>query len=193
LTERKRKTAARAQHRDSVDNSLGLAMKLTHRCALAVAGLVIASAASAQAASGTHTIRVLTPEAALKATNAALQECRRQGYQVAVAVVDRSGLAQAMIRDRFAGAHTPETATNKAWTAVSFRTSTTEMARSTQPGQPASGIRHLPRFVGVGGGMTIEAGGTILGGIGVSGAPNGDADDSCAKAGIAAIRDDIEM
>ena len=168
-------------------------MKLTHRCALAVACLVIASAASAQAASGTHTIRVLTPEAALKATNAALQECRRQGYQVAVAVVDRSGLAQAMIRDRFAGAHTPETATNKAWTAVSFRTPTTEMARSTQPGQPASGIRHLPRFVGVGGGMTIEAGGTILGGIGVSGAPNGDADDTCAKAGIAAIRDDIEM
>jgi len=168
-------------------------MKQQLRRALALAGLALASAASAQPTAGTHAIRVLTPEAALKATQAALQECRRQGYQVAVAVVDRSGLAQSMIRDRFAGAHTPETAINKAWTAVSFRAATSELARATQPGQPGSGIRHLPRFVGVGGGMTIEAGGSIIGGIGVSGAPSGDADDSCAKAGIAAIRDDIEM
>jgi uncharacterized protein GlcG (DUF336 family) len=168
-------------------------MKLSPRCTLAIAGLVFASAASAQAAPGTHAIRVLTPEAALKATTAALQECRRQGYQVSVAVVDRSGLEQTMIRDRFAGAHTPETAINKAWTAVSFRTPTTELARSTQPGQPTSGVRHLPRFVGLGGGMPIEAAGSIVGGIGVSGAPNGDADDSCAKAGIAAIRDEIEL
>jgi uncharacterized protein GlcG (DUF336 family) len=168
-------------------------MNSTFRCALALASLVVASAATAQAGAATFAIRVLTPEAALKATQAALQECRRQGYQVAVAVVDRSGLAQAMIRDRFAGAHTPDTATDKAWTAVSFRSATSELARATQPGQPGSGIRHLPRFVGVGGGMTIEGGGSIIGGIGVSGAPSGDADDSCAKAGIAAIRDDIEM
>jgi len=167
-------------------------MKLIPVCALAAASLVVASVAVAQGA-GTHTIRVLTPEAALKATSAALAECRRQGYQVAVAVVDRSGLAQAMMRDRFAGAHTPETATNKAWTAVSFRTPTTELARTTQAGQPSSGIRQLPRFVGVGGGMPIEAGGSIIGGIGVSGAPSGDADDTCAKAGIAAIKEDIEM
>jgi uncharacterized protein GlcG (DUF336 family) len=168
-------------------------MKSTSRLALAAAGLAIVATASAQTAPGTHTIRVLTPEAALKATQAALQECRRQGYQVAVAVVDRSGLAQTLIRDRFAGAHTPETAANKAWTAVSFRTPTTELARATQAGQPSSGIRHLPRFVGLGGGMVIEAGGSIVGGIGVSGAPSGEADDSCAKAGIAAIQDDIDM
>ena len=168
-------------------------MKPIPLCVLAAAGLVFASAAVAQATAGTHAIRVLTPEAALKATSAAMAECRRQGYQVAVAVVDRSGLAQTMLRDRFAGAHTPETATNKAWTAVSFRTSTTELARATQADQISSGIRHLPRFVGLGGGMLIEAGGSIVGGIGVSGAPNGDADDTCAKAGIAAIKDDIDM
>jgi uncharacterized protein GlcG (DUF336 family) len=98
-----------------------------------------------------------------------------------------------MVRDRFAGAHTPETAVNKAWTAASFRTDTTELARATQAGQPGSGIRHLPRFVGVGGGVNIQAGGSIVGAIGVSGAPSGDADELCAKAGIAAIRDDLEM
>jgi uncharacterized protein GlcG (DUF336 family) len=84
-------------------------------------------------------------------------------------------------------------AANKAWTAVSFRTSTTDLARATQAGQPSSGLRSVPRFTGVGGGLNFEAGGSIVGGIGVSGAPSGDADDSCAKAGIAALRDDLEL
>ena len=175
-----------------------MSLTLTRTTAAGLAGACIALAAWsppawAQAGSGTHAIRVLTPETALKATNAALQDCRRRGFQVAVAVVDRFGVAQAMLRDRFAGAHTPETATNKAWTAVSFRTPTTELARATQAGQPGSGIRHLPRFVGVGGGLLIESGGSIVGGIGVSGAPPGDADDGCARAGIAAIRDELDF
>lgn len=162
--------------------------------AAAVAAAVFTSPAIAQpATAATHAIRLLTPEAALKATTAALQDCRRRGYQVAVAVVDRFGVAQAMQRDRFAGPHTPDTAVNKAWTAVSFRTSTTELARATQAGQPSSGIRQVPRFIGVGGGLLIEAGGSIVGAIGVSGAPTGDADDDCAKAGIAAIKDDLEF
>jgi uncharacterized protein GlcG (DUF336 family) len=63
----------------------------------------------------------------------------------------------------------------------------------TQPGKPASGIRDLPRVVMLGGGMLIEGGGAILGGIGVSGAPSGEADDKCAKAGIDAIKDALEL
>lgn len=155
--------------------------------------LALAAGAAPAQSTATHTIRVLTPEAALKATQAAMAECRRQGWQVAVAVVDRSGVAQAMVRDRFAGAHTPRTAIDKAWTAVSFRTDTAELARMTQAGQPSSGLRGLPRFVGVGGGVKIEAAGAIVGGIGVSGAPGGEADETCARAGIAAIRDDLEL
>jgi uncharacterized protein GlcG (DUF336 family) len=160
---------------------------------LSAAALLATTAALAQTSTATHTVRVLTPEAAQKAVNAAMAECRRQGFQVAVAVVDRSGVTQALLRDRFAGAHTPEVAANKAWTAVSFRTSTTDLARATQAGQPSSGLRSVPRFTGVGGGLNFEAGGSIVGGIGVSGAPSGDADDSCAKAGIAALRDDLEL
>ena len=98
-----------------------------------------------------------------------------------------------MLRDRFAGAHTPRTAIGKAWTAASFRTATSELAKMTQPGQPQSGIRNLPRVVMVGGGLPIEAQGSILGAIGVSGAPGGEADDSCARAGIEAIRERIEF
>ena len=159
---------------------------------LAAATLVAAAGAQAQDR-GTFAVRHLLPETAMKATRAALEDCRKRGYQVSVAVVDRSGVAQALLRDRFAGPHTPSTAINKGWTAISFRTNTQEFAAETQAGRPSSGIRQLPNVVAVGGGMLIEAGGSIVGAIGVSGAPTGEADEQCAKAGIAAIRDDIEL
>lgn len=137
--------------------------------------------------------RSLTPETALAAAHAALESCRKQGYQIAVAVVDRAGVTQVVLRDRLAGAHTVDVAANKAWTAASFRTSTTALAAETQPGRPMSGLRNLPRFLAAGGGLVIEAGGTMLGAIGVSGAPGGDADEACAQAGIKAISDAIEF
>jgi uncharacterized protein GlcG (DUF336 family) len=159
---------------------------------LVAAGLMAACGAGAQP-SATFTVRSITPEAALKAAQAALQSCARSGYQVAVAVNDRAGHPLVMLRDRLAGPHTPETAMNKAYTAVTFRMDTTAFARATQATEASSGIRHLPRIVAIGGGRPLEAAGSLVGGIGVSGAPGGDADDACARAGIAAIRDDLEF
>jgi uncharacterized protein GlcG (DUF336 family) len=157
-------------------------------------GLLLAGAAQAQAqAQATHEIKLMTPETALKAAQAALKSCRDAGYQVAVAVVDRMGVLQVLLRDRYAGAHTPRMARSKAWSAASFRASTSELAELTQAGKPQSGVRHLPGVAAVGGGMQIEASGSLLGAIGVSGAPGGEADDKCAAAGIAAIRADIEF
>jgi uncharacterized protein GlcG (DUF336 family) len=144
-------------------------------------------------ADGTFAVKVLTPETALKAAQAALAKCRAGGFQVTVAVVDRMGVVQVLLRDRFAGPHTTDMASAKAYTAVSFRTDTTELADASQPGRPQSGIRNRPGVAAVGGGMKIEAGGSLLGAIGVSGAPGGREDDACAAAGIAAIREDIEL
>ncbi len=155
-------------------------------------GLALAAAAvSAQDA--TFATRSLTLETAQKAAQAALKKCRDDGFQVAVAVVDRGGLTQVMLRDRFAGPHTPRMAADKAWSAVTFRTNTADLDRVTQPGMPQNGIRNRPRVVAVAGGMIIEGAGSLLGGIGVSGAPGGDRDDICAKAGIAAIQDSIDF
>ena len=148
---------------------------------------------AAHAADATFTVKVLAPETALKAAQAALESCRKRGFQATVAVVDRMGVVQVLLRDRFAGPHTPDMASAKAYTAASFRTNTTELAEASQPGRPASGIRHRPGVAAVGGGVMIEAGGTLLGAIGVSGAPGGREDDACAAAGIAAIREDIEL
>ena len=155
--------------------------------------LGIGVAFGANAADGTYSVKLLTPETALKAAQAALKSCRDRGFQASVAVVDRSGVVQVLLRDRFAGPHTPDMATAKAYTAVSFRTNTTELAEASQPGRPASGIRHRPGIAAVGGGMMIEASGSLLGAIGVSGAPGQREDDACAAAGIAAIREDIEL
>ncbi len=137
------------------------------------------------------TTKNLTTETALKAALAALGKCRDEGFQAAVVVTDRNGLPQVLLRDRFAGAHTHETARRKAWTAASFKENTTVLAEVTAEGTPMSGIRHVEQAVMIGGGMLIDAGGTTVGAIGVSGAPGGDMDDLCAQAGIDAIEDDI--
>lgn len=153
--------------------------------------LLFCGAAAAQQA--TYPVRSLTPEAALRAARAALASCAKSGYQVAVAVTDRAGHPLVMLRDRHAGPHTPGTATSKAYTALTFKTDTLSLARLTQAGQPMSGLRELPGVVVIGGGLAIESAGSQVGAIGVSGAPGGEADEACAKAGIADIRDDLEF
>jgi len=156
-----------------------------------LATLALAGACHAQKLLAPHTS--LTTAAALKAAQAALARCDREGYTAAVAVVDRGGHALVVLRNGLAGAHTVKTAIDKAWTALSFRTDTTELAASSQSGRVQSGIRELANVVALGGGMMIRAKGSLVGAIGVSGAPGGDADDACAKAGIAAISDDLEL
>lgn len=158
---------------------------------IVLAGASVAGPALSQQA--TFATRSITPEAALKAASAALASCQKSGYQVAVAVTDRGGLPLVMLRDRFAGPHTPGTAQGKAYTALSFKIDTLAFAQLTQAGQPISGIRQLQGVVALGGGRAIESAGSIVGAIGISGAPGGDADDVCAKAGIAAIADELEL
>jgi uncharacterized protein GlcG (DUF336 family) len=150
-------------------------------------------AAPVRAQDALVTFKSLAPEVALDLARAALAECRKRGFQAAVAVVDRAGVAQVMLRDRFAGPHTPNTAIGKAWTAVSFRTNTTELAAASREGTPQSGVRQVPGAIILGGGMLVEAAGSIVGAVGVSGAPGGDADDACAKAGIDAVRDRLDF
>jgi uncharacterized protein GlcG (DUF336 family) len=137
----------------------------------------------------------LSPEVALEAAQAALKQCRDNGFQVAVSVVDRFGQPQVLLRDRFAGLPAADTATSKAYTALSFRAATGDLEKSIKSGQLASGLAQaqLPHIAMLAGGLMIETGGTLLGGIGVSGAPGGDKDEACAKAGLDAIRDKIDF
>jgi uncharacterized protein GlcG (DUF336 family) len=166
-------------------------MIIRRRALTLIVSLGLTTFANAQ--EGIVTYKSLSPDVALELARAAFADCRQRGYQVAVAVVDRFGVTQVMLRDRFAGPHTPSTASGKAWTAVTFRTNTTELNAISQPGMMQAGIRSLPGVVVIGGGMIVEAGGSLLGAVGVSGAPGGDADEACARAGIAAIHDKLDF
>ena len=162
-----------------------------HYLSLIGLALLLATGTSG-AQEATFESRSLTPEAALKAATAAMATCRKNGHQVAVAVSDRAGHALVMLRDRFAGPHTVQTSIDKTYTAITFKMDTKSFARVTETGE-ASGIRHLPHIVALGGGLPIESSGSMVGAIGVSGAPGGEADEVCAKAGVQAIREELEF
>jgi uncharacterized protein GlcG (DUF336 family) len=139
------------------------------------------------------TYKSLSPEVALEAAQASLKTCRHNGFQVAVVVVDRFGQPQVLLRDRYAGLPAGEIATAKAYTALSFRRDTGELARMVRDGQMDPNLARMPRLAMLAGGLVIETGGALLGGIGVSGAPGGDKDEECAKAGLEAVRDRIDF
>lgn len=158
--------------------------------AVLVAGI---ATGTARAEDATVTYKSLSPDVALEAAQAALKRCRTDGYQIAVAVLDRFGEPQVMLRDRFAGLPAPRTATDKVWTALGFRANTSDLSKSIQSGQLDARLASLPRVTMLSGGLIIEAGGTLLGAIGVSGAPGGDKDEACAKAGLDSIRDKLDF
>ena len=137
------------------------------------------------------TFKTLKPAVALELAQATLKACREAGFQVAVAVTDRLGVTQVLLRDQLAGAHTPETARRKAWTAASFRTDTLTMMEETQAGKAQSGVRFVGEAMMIGGGIPVTAAGAMVGAVGVSGAPGGEEDHKCAKAGIAAIEESL--
>jgi uncharacterized protein GlcG (DUF336 family) len=174
-------------------NDEGSKLDMMRTPALIVAIVVALGTPSAVAGDAIVVYKSLSPEVALEAAQAALRKCRDSGFQIAVAVVDRFGQPQVMLRDRFAGLHTPDTAVSKAYTALSFRAGTGDLAKSIRAGQLDPGLARLPRVAMLGGGLLIEAGGSLLGGIGVSGGAGTDKDEECAKAGLDAIKDKIDF
>jgi uncharacterized protein GlcG (DUF336 family) len=135
------------------------------------------------------TYQSMNLELAQMAAQETLKACRDEGYQVSVAVVDRSGGIQVLIRDQLAGIFTPDIAVRKARTALSFHTDTINLVEPTKSGKVAAGIRDFPDAMVVAGGVRIEAAGSIVGSIGVSGAPGPEIDDVCARKGIEEIED----
>ncbi len=169
----------------------GLIMK-TSVLIFAVAVLMSASTVQADAATNSPhvTIRSLTAPMATKLAMAAYDDCTAKGHHVAVAVVGRDGRLLAFVRSPLAGPHTIEVSQGKAYTANTFRASTTQL-------MGRDFMRDIPGALIWGGGLPINVGGYFYGGVGVAGAPEketpGDVDDECAAAGIAAVTEDIEF
>lgn len=123
-----------------------------------------------------------------KAIQASLDSCSKDGYRVSVAIVDRGGVLRAMARSDGAGPHTVDSSRKKAYTAASLRRPTTELAELVTKVQALQALRDMnDQVLILGGGLPIEIGGEIVGGIGVGGAPGAHLDDACAQAGLDAI------
>ncbi len=133
-------------------------------------------------------INRLSMDTAQTIAMAAIEACREKGIQVGVTVVDRDGIPQAMLRDTIAARITLPISQGKAYAAVMFNVSTAQLSeRANTP------IGRTPGVVMSTGGLPIQAGGALLGGVGVSGAPSGETDEECAQAGLDAVLTDLEM
>lgn len=131
---------------------------------------------------------VLPLTMATKAVQAAMDACKKDGYRVSVSVVDRAGVLRAMGRADGAGSHTVESSRKKAYTAASLRRTTTELAELVAKVPTLEALRDMnPEVLILGGGLPIEIGGEVVGGIGVGGAPGAHLDDACGQAGLDAI------
>ncbi len=155
---------------------------------LALAGLSMFSVTSWGDEPVAIDIKRLSMDTALVIARAAVSECRKQGIQIGVVVMDRGGRTQVALRDTVAADITLRSAEEKAYAALSFNVPTSELgARADSPLGRLDGLVMLP------GGLPIQAAGEIFGAVGVSGAPSGKVDEDCAAAGIKAVIDDLEM
>ena len=135
-------------------------------------------------------VQRLTMGLAVKAAQATIAACRKEGLNVAVTIIDRGGHSQVVMRDTMAMPITVPISKQKAYAALNFNSPTSELeSRFTSPFSPPK----LDGLITSAGGLPITAGSSILGGIGVSGAPSGETDEACAKAGLDAINTDLEM
>ena len=138
----------------------------------------------------TVSIKRMKMETALRIAQGAIKACRKEGVQIAVTVVDRSGQTQVVLRDVLAMDITLMISKQKAHTAMAFNSALSDMEdRFTKP----FSVAKIDGLVMSAGGIPVNIGGSILGGIGVSGAPSGEVDEKCATAGLDAVRDDLEM
>ena len=155
--------------------------------ALAGIGFVLLISGNA-AAQGLVTERNLSLGMAKTIAEATLAECKSKGFHTSVAVVDRAGQVLVLLRDEQATAQTVEMARRKAYTARMFRITTMEFQKRTAGDQPISAQRDIADILALSGGAPIKIGNETIGGVGSAGS-NLEADDACAKAGIAKVAD----
>jgi len=131
---------------------------------------------------------VLPLALANKAAAAALDKCKQDGYRVSVAVVDRAGVLRVLMRGDGAGPHTTDSSSKKAYTAASLGRPTSELADLITKVPFLQALREMnDRILILGGGLPIQFGNEVVGGIGVGGSPGAHLDDACPQAGLDAI------
>ena len=159
----------------------------------AALGLATVIAAHAQAAEGvlTETRHVLSADLAVEAAQAGIASCKAQGWNVTVTVADRTGAVRIMLVSDGAGGVSRESARRKAYTSALLGISTDDFAKRIASGGFNPTV-YDPQMVPGASGVPIKIGNETIGGIAAAGAPGGDKDEACAKAGLAKIADRLK-
>ena len=131
--------------------------------------------------------RNISVQLARMAADGALEQCQKDGYDISVVVVDRSGQVRLLIRGDKSQPHNTDLARRKAYTARTFRMTSMDWAKRTTERPELAPQRNLAEVIALGGGVPISIGDDTIGAIGVSGAPGQDKDEACARAGVARI------
>jgi len=121
----------------------------------------------------------------------AIAACKAQGYSISVHVLGREGQVVVGVRGDGAGLATMENSMKKAYTARTMRRPSGEFADGVK-GNPTAGALFLTNIVAAQGALPIKVGEDTIGAVGVSGAPGGDKDEACAKAGIDKVAADLK-
>jgi len=133
------------------------------------------------------TERNISLQLALQIANAAMAQCKADGYDVTAAVVDRAGDLKVLLRADTANPHNADLARRKAYTSRTFKVPSMEVAKRTNGPTELSGQRFLVDIIPLGGGLPINVGNDTIGAIGISGSPNQEGDEKCASASLASV------
>jgi uncharacterized protein GlcG (DUF336 family) len=156
----------------------------------AVAGSSAAAAPQPSVASTYH--YVLPLNLALEAASEAVRVCAGNGYAVTATVVDMDGIPQVVLRGDGATVHTRESSYQKAYAVITlgpmfhFETSAAlfELVK-TNPYAPR--LAQVSNVMALPGAVAFTKGHAIVAALGVGGAPGGDKDEVCARAGVATV------
>lgn len=153
---------------------------------LALTAMLLAPVAAA--AQDLPTAPYLPLDMAISAGQAALAACADQQHNVSVAIVARDGSTKILLKADNSGPHTASSAIGKAFTSAAMGRDTAGLAAFITENPQNAGLRDMDdRLVIQAGGLPIKIAGALVGGIGVGGAPSGDVDAACARAGLDAI------
>jgi uncharacterized protein GlcG (DUF336 family) len=133
----------------------------------------------------------LTASMAITIAQTAIETCKANGYAVSATVVGRNGEIIVSVRGDNTGPHTIENSMRKAYTARTFRSPSGALVDRLKA-DPSLGLIHLTNVIANQGALPIKVGDEVIGAAGASGAPGGEKDEACVKAGIDKIADQLK-
>jgi uncharacterized protein GlcG (DUF336 family) len=136
-------------------------------------------------------VKLMTLDLAVDIAQGAIDTCREDGYQISVVVVDRSGRTQVVMRDVFANQYMTQLAQAKANAVVLSNTSSSALRKNRA--DIAAELNLLDDLLVLDGGLPVTVAGSMIGAVGVSGAPGGDKDEACAQRGIDGVQERLDF